>query len=297
MPYRIKQSDPSVQIALRRIGDEQVSRALGKVRDAERDPATVVHDVRKHCKKLRGLIRLVRPAFAAYRTENIAFRDAARDLSDVRDADVVVETFDTLLAAHQDHVAADAFSPIRTTLAGQAQRKADADLIAAKLADFAKTMRAAHERVPHWTLQAEGFDAVRDGLMLTYDRARDAMANALDDPAEENLHEWRKRVKYHWYHARLLSEIWPDGLALHTRTAKSLSDDLGYIHDLDVLADRLRVGGAELGPRVTVDTALDLVADERETVRARAFVTGGRLLAEKPKALARRWRGYWRTWD
>ncbi len=85
MAYRIKKGDKSVQAGLRRIADEQIGRALGEIDDDDLDFAEKVHQVRKRCKKLRGLIRLVRPAFDDYSAENGAFRDAAQMLSGVRD--------------------------------------------------------------------------------------------------------------------------------------------------------------------------------------------------------------------
>jgi hypothetical protein len=30
----------------------------------------------------------------------------------------------------------------------------------------------------------------------------------------EHFHEWRKRVKYHWYHLGLLRELWPASMEL-----------------------------------------------------------------------------------
>ena len=48
-----------------------------------------VHDVRKRCKKVRGLLRLVRPGLGPdYRRANADVRDAARELSSLRDAHV-----------------------------------------------------------------------------------------------------------------------------------------------------------------------------------------------------------------
>jgi hypothetical protein len=53
-----------------------------------------VHQVRKLCKKLRGLIRLVRPEFDNFQKEDEFFRDAARELSYVRDAQSIIGLID-----------------------------------------------------------------------------------------------------------------------------------------------------------------------------------------------------------
>ena len=52
-------------------------------------------------KKLRSALKLVRPVLGekAYRRENERFRDVARELSDVRDAQVRAETVEALARA------------------------------------------------------------------------------------------------------------------------------------------------------------------------------------------------------
>ena len=66
MPYRIKL-------------DESVLRQTG------------VHAARKRLKKIRGVLCLVRPELAEwYRVENVRYRDVGRDLSQIRDAQVMI---------------------------------------------------------------------------------------------------------------------------------------------------------------------------------------------------------------
>src|SRR4030095_5185888 len=66
-----------------------------------RTPGVAVHDARKKFKQLRGLLRLLRFELGEkiYRKQNRVFRDAGRPLSEVRDADVMIEAIDEL----QDH--------------------------------------------------------------------------------------------------------------------------------------------------------------------------------------------------
>lgn len=61
MAYRI---DPGadLQEELRAIARDQVEAALSDLSDPTDDVVAAVHDCRKRCKKLRGLVRLVRPA-------------------------------------------------------------------------------------------------------------------------------------------------------------------------------------------------------------------------------------------
>jgi CHAD domain-containing protein len=86
MAYRFMLNEPIPQ-AERRIAHEQLNKACEQLDRADSaELGEAVHDVRTRCKKLRGLIRLVRPAMkdVEYRSANTAFRDAARLLSPIR---------------------------------------------------------------------------------------------------------------------------------------------------------------------------------------------------------------------
>ena len=103
-----------------RVVREQVEAALAALRDgADRNEA--IHDARKCCKKLRAVLRLVRPALGepSYREQNAAYRDAARLLSSVRDRWMLVETFDALTKRYGTLLAPAAFEPVRAHLVGQ----------------------------------------------------------------------------------------------------------------------------------------------------------------------------------
>ena len=36
------------------------------------------------------------------------------------------------------------------------------------------------------------------------------MRQARKRPGDRQFHDWRKRVKDHWYHCRLLKYLWPE---------------------------------------------------------------------------------------
>src|SRR5262245_17833808 len=73
---------------------EKVRECVDGSSKASRDE--MVHEARKGLKKLRALVRLVRPGVGGklYRRENIAFRDISRPLTEVRDAKILVEALD-----------------------------------------------------------------------------------------------------------------------------------------------------------------------------------------------------------
>src|SRR5262245_3310108 len=95
MAYRLSFAD-DVASSVRSCAREQLAGAAEQLERADGDPVKAVHEARKHLKKTRALLRLVRPALGreAYRSENDALRDTGLALSGARDADVRVQTAD-----------------------------------------------------------------------------------------------------------------------------------------------------------------------------------------------------------
>jgi CHAD domain-containing protein len=295
MAYRFHERDTTVADGFRRIAIEQIDKAIGEIDDDALRLPEKVHQVRKRCKKLRGLIRLVRPVFGGYGTENAAFRDAARALSGVRDSDVFIETYDDLTKIYEAQIERRAFAPIRRHLTLSKQRAETAVVDDARLKTFRAAIKSARSRAHCWRLEADGFDAIGGGVTKTYRRARKAMARAAEVRTAEAFHAWRKRMKYHWYHARLLTPIWPAVLKPHRAAAKRLSDALGDHHDLAVFRQRLADGPDPVAGK-TAEVLVGLMDQRQAVLEAEAFALGERVLAEPPKALSARWTAYWNAW-
>jgi CHAD domain-containing protein len=227
--------DKSVQKNVRDIAESQVDKAIAEIDDSDLGIHDTVHQIRKRCKKLRGLVRLVRPCFSAYAAENAAFRNAAATLSFIRDAEAALETHDALIEFYSDQIDTSAYSTIHCRFVERKEEVVREKGLEDKLARFRDAMAEAKARIGEWDIDEDGFAAVAGGLGKTYKRGRRALAEVAARPMAESVHGWRKRVKYHWYHARLLREIWPEIMTAHISAAKALADILGTHHDLAVL--------------------------------------------------------------
>lgn len=121
MTYRFELQDASLTEAMRRIVRQEITPILGHLQEDHLAP-TVVHDIRKRVKKLRALLRLVRPGMRDVQAaENVILRDAGQALSGSRDAAVRLATFDRLISGNSDsailalraHLVAEAAMPAR----------------------------------------------------------------------------------------------------------------------------------------------------------------------------------------
>lgn len=300
MGYRFER-DETVGDAFRRIASTQSDKALDEVGSAAANPADedAIHDCRKRCKKIRGLIRLVRPALdqATYRAANEAFRDAARELSGLRDAQALLATFDSVVAVPTEPPRLDDFESVRAELVRRAGAEPDGDDAWASTFERAgDLLRAGHDLVVDADLHADGWGAVRGGLAQTYRRGRDALEVVYDDPTPDNFHELRKRAKYSWYHLRLLGPSAPAILDPLAKQFERLAEGLGDAHDLAVLRVQLDDDPDSFGGEATVHAALELLDQHREKLEHDGVSLAEQLYAEPPKPFARRLERYWDAW-
>jgi CHAD domain-containing protein len=117
------------------------------------------------------------------------------------------------------------------------------------------------------------------------------MEEAYGDPAFERFHEWRKRVKYHRYHSRLLRRVWVGPMKSRRAELKELSDVVGDENDLAEFAMLMRE--EELFEPATRERLDQLVRGLRSEYHRQARPLGERLFAEQPDRLVERIGAYW----
>jgi CHAD domain-containing protein len=293
MSYRLEPAEP-VEDGIRRCVREQVEEAIAEIDDRDLSRFEAIHQVRKRCKKVRSVVRLVRPEFDDYRFENAFFRDTARELAGPRDAAVMVDTYDALAGASSGEPAARPLAPLRERLVQRREEVAqDEGDRAEELKKVRVQLHESLERIAGWRLGADGFAAIEAGLLKTYDRGREALALAYDRPNAESFHDWRKRAKYYRYQIRLLRNLWPQVLQALRGEVKALSDLLGEDHDLAVLRQTLLGGPETFGREQDLEPVLCSIDRRSTELRNEARPLGQRIFAEKPKRLGKRLRAYW----
>ena len=277
---------------------EESQLAVNEIDNPGSDVHKTIPEVRKRCKKIRGLVRLIRPVYKdIYKKENAWYRDAARDLSYYRDAYSIIETFDKL--SKNIPVGAVNNEQIKEALV---QRKdqifSDTELIDSKLAGFRKKMLRGTERAKTWPFEEKDhYDMIGKGLKFTYKRGRNAMEVAVKSGSTMDFHEWRKRVKYHWYHLCLLKPAWDEVLEAFRNQAHELSEYLGDEHDLAVLKQILNNGSFSF---LNSDSGriLNCVIDrQRAELQRMSKHLGNRLYCEKPGKMNKRMAAYIEEWQ
>lgn len=292
LPYCLNTKN-EVSAEVRRAADEQLCKALDELLDDRLSTGDKVHQVRKRLKKTRALLRLVRPVFeASYAQENVYFRDAGRLLSESRDADVRVQTIQAL----EPDIALERAVVAAALRSSRHSRRRSAVVAKTRFEEVRSRLQVGVERVKDWRISKDGFDALADGLKKTYRRARKARHAAYASGEPELFHDWRKRVKYHRYHVRLLRAAWPKVFGARRDELKRLSDLLGDDHDLTMLAESAEVFADELD-QDRYGTLIELTCRKQRTLRGQAEPLGTKLFTEKPKRYVRRVSGIWGSYS
>ena len=285
MAFALDLNDATLEISLRRIASEELGFALARLPRTDRPEA--VHAIRKHIKKTRAVLRLVRTGLAVQPEENSNLRSIALALATRRDASARLITFQSLFP---DPPAC--LSPLRDHLV-TATQAAD-DPISEDVREALSALRA---RAAHWTLRGKDDTILRQGLADTRRKAIRALKAARADPTSELLiHDLRKRAKDHWYQARLFAPCWPELFKPLAATADRLGESLGEHHDLTLFAHQI----AGLSPEAVPDEArclLDAAIDSARTrIADAAFPTAARLFAGDPDDVAALWVDWRKVW-
>lgn len=287
MAFHLKDSE-SIEESVQRIADDELNDALALLRKRNVSLIEKVHEVRKSTKKLRALLRLIRSGVsgALYRFENGCFRDMGHQLSDARDAQILIECIEKLRKSHR--IAAPVARPVQRALL-QNRDGIDA-LLKGKnvLESLAGELEAARERVPQWRLKRNKRKTIYDGFSHTYKSGRKALVAALETPEMATYHTWRKRVKALNYHARMLQPLWPELMDKLEADTGKLGELLGDDHDLAVLKNVIQAAPAVFGGKQIVRSVSAAVNKQSRDLRAEAVVHGEKIYAETTKVFLAR---------
>ena len=282
MAYRLKLGEP-VPAGIRRIVREEIESAVRQLSGGgEADLDEAIHEARKSMKKIRGVLRLMRPELGEiYRRENAFFRGVGRTLAQFRDAGAMIETFDALREKYRGELGRGRLASIRRGLIArkqQAEKQGDVEKV---LKRMAAALRRRASGVEKWPLAADGFGAIAPGLQATFRRGQKALARARKHPLPENYHEWRKRVKDHWYHVRLLEGVWDSGIEAYEKSLKDLETFLGEDHNLLVLRGKIQAEPAFYGNEPDIALLMKLIGASQCELRGHALAAGGRIYGGK----------------
>jgi CHAD domain-containing protein len=289
MAYRFRRGE-SVCEGIRRVAAEEAASAVRNLSAKTRQLAPeAIHETRKSLKKLRALLRLVRGEIGgSYAELNRTFRDIGHQLSVYRDAEALLEAFDKLRPALRE-VPGPSLAAFRRELAARKRQMQRNAALGKRKAHLSGVFEATIADLGKLPIHTEGYAAIEEGFEECYRRGRKALSRAEKRASPENLHELRKRVKDHWYHVRLLEQVWKAMMPPYEATLKQMETALGEDHNLVLL-------GAAAAKTPDGKLLVRGINRVRKTLQAEALAAGRRVYERKPRAIAREFERLWNIW-
>lgn len=296
MAYRLRLQDSAGSV--RKVARQRIDKAVAALCVPESGYGEGVHKARKRFKEVRALLRLVRqPLGVEFKAESQGLRDLGRVLAQTRDAGAMLESWDLLAKRFPDAFADADFRKVRQRLAVRARAEQANAGLDERIAEVIDQLHGITHCIDDWPLETQGFDLLRTGIRRTYADGCEELAKARLDRSAEQLHEWRKRVKDHWYHTQLLTPIWPSLMRLRNQSLKRLADMLGDDHDLAMMYHLMQTQSALFGDETLHERIALAIAQRRNELQKAAFELGEKLYRESPELLVARWQRYWQAAD
>src|SRR5215510_11410757 len=287
MAFRLKLREPLPK-GLKRVLREQTDSAVQLCQNPAEERGVTVHEVRKHLKKLRAAMRLATGAVGkdCHPCENRSVREIGRLISDLRDAQVRLQTFTEL----RDRAAKKSQEPLfpRTEELLLLERESFSAAFAGWQKEEIPQLESVKARLIEWQLNGLNWKQICGAVSKIYKRGQRGLAKTIADPDPEKFHSWRKRVKDLWYQLRILQPLNRAVLAEMAHDADVLGELLGDEHDLNFLWARLEKESSDEALRDELGQLEKLIRKRGKRLRTNALELGRRFYAEPGKAFAKR---------
>jgi CHAD domain-containing protein len=272
-------------IRIRRLLRAELKRGIEAVEDERHPLATRVHDMRTALRRARAVLKLARPLLRRRAHEEMSrMARTARSLSVVRDAEAVVETVDRV--SRQVGGSARSLAGLRRRLNTRRRTLEQRPKTLKALQRAGRALRRIRRRVKGlW--QAPSAQALGMGFAHEYRKARQASKAAYRRDGLERFHLWRKIVKTHAFHVKLLAAAGVTGMEGRLAAIESLGTALGEDHDLAVLETTIRAERACFADPRDYERLSTLIVTRQRAIRAEVRPLARRLFAERPAAMRR----------
>jgi CHAD domain-containing protein len=239
-----------------------------------------IHAARQELKRARAMLRLLRESIdpEQLRLEDATLRQAAHQLNDVRDAEVLVRVFSRLRDAVKDEPRRPDLEPLRKLLLRE-RRNSASNALREPLAAARTLLVQAKERTRDGSV-ANDVDLLTSAMQRTYRKGRACYRAVCETPTDEHLHAWRRQVKYSAYQLEALGSLAPARMTKKLRRSVRLAKLLGRDHDLCMLHGRIADAHLDAASNLRMTA---VIRRERTDLQRRALQLGKRLYRTRPR--------------
>jgi CHAD domain-containing protein len=293
MAFRLRSSE-SVADGLRRLARKELN-SISKHLDGAVPPrGAAIHEVRKSVKKVSAILQVVDADNGhGLGKSGTRLRSIHRRLSALRDADVMLETLDTLRARGRSVLNEPCYTRVRRRLSSHRTSAMKAARRTGPWRRILQSVRKVRRDARHWKPGHRQFGCLAEGIRRTHQGGRKAMTRAEKRQRATDFHDWRKQIKALWYELRLLEGCGPR-VRRDVRALQRTEAWLGDAHNVVVLCDELSNGRPQGESLIDLDR-VRLAGDRYQcALRTKALATAKRIYArtarEYTKAIRREWK-------
>lgn len=254
----------------------QLEAALADLKGNNCSPKAI-HNTRTTIKKVRSIIELTASSFARDQRHELTkmLREASLRIAPIRDAGVLLDTFDLLL--QKNELPQQHFATLRDGLVdSERQLRSNG---ARQIPHVIKLLKQVHRSIPKWGLEALSGKDLRRGIRHTYRRGRKALELCSATGDEKHFHTWRKLVKQLCYQLRVTSCYWPDQAREQIGETDAIGENAGNQRDLTLFAHWIRKG-----PKTSAAEALQIAASSlMQPLHKKAILAGEDFYKNKSK--------------
>ncbi len=293
MSYKLG-ADETLGDGMRRIICEQIGNAVAAGSGPGNGKSSPVHSTRKRLKQARAGLRLIAKEVGRghVRREIRCLRDVARMISEIRDAEVRLQTV-RQLRDFSSRGKDRNFQETEELLAFEL------DSFLAAFSDWQEEARTklsrARDRIAKWPLEDVTCETLRRATQRSYKRGRHALRTAVKNPTAAEFHNFRKEAKQLWYQLRVLRPLHPVIFKELGNELKTIGQHLGHAHDLAFLAARLKNAGR--GRRRSGRVLGALIEAREEELQQMAVALGERFYSQRPRDFGRAISKYFIEWE
>jgi CHAD domain-containing protein len=296
MSYQLRHNETPGD-GLRRICRKQIELAIAIAAGKKEAKDTPVHETRKHLKKARAALWLVRKEIGRglFRQQDHCLRDVGHFISEIRDAEVRLQTVRQLQGITRRHQRRN-YQKLEQMLALELENFVAA--FAEWHSQAIPMLKSVLDKTDNWAVDQFSYKQLRRAAQTAYKCGRNALAEAKKNPSTELFHLFRSEAKQLWYHLRILRPVNPVVLNNLTDELNSLGELLGRAHDLGFLGERLRTEHGRSEWQREGQQLLAVIETSQSDLQRGARELGERFYTERPRDFGARltcWLEDWRT--
>ena len=283
MSFELKMDQPLAG-NLPRICRKQIEAALRLAGGGAEPNDTLVHAIRKHLKRTRAVVDLVRKRIGRrlFRRQDRWLRDVGRSIRQIRDAEVRLFTLRQLEDETHHHYLS--YQKIERLLA------LELDSFNAAFDGWEdnaiRLLNKARRAAKKWSVRHYRKKDFRKALRRGYRCSSKALIAVVADPSASNLHNLRKHVKRLGYQVQLLRSVNSVGVGRVSDELTGLGDLLGDLHDLSFLAERLDLERGEDHWGIQDEQLLAVINRKQKDLQANGIEIAARFFRKAPREFA-----------